>query len=173
MEYITAVAGTPDNSTKNKPWPLELGITSPNMKIRIRMVLGVPPPFLGPVALFPPPLDPSFLSPAGGSQFLPAAAPYVTPAQISGALKLRQVHCRWMTWKHGRENKIISFHMGGDKSLFDLLITAFIPQQTSPRIIFFPIPFLFNSAIYSNWTKTSNPQINRLLLERLIHRDNR
>lgn len=104
---------TPDNSTKNTPCPLELGTTLPSMKIHIRTVLGVPPPFLALVALFLPPLDPSFLSPVGGPQFLPAAAPYVTPVQTSGALKLRQVHCQWMTWKHGRENKIISFRMEG------------------------------------------------------------
>lgn len=85
------------NSTKNTPHPLELGITLPSMKIHIRIVLGVLPPFLALVALFLPPLDPSFLSPVGGSQFLPAAAPYVTPVQISGAPKLMQVHCQWMT----------------------------------------------------------------------------
>lgn len=94
---LFCLAETPHNSTKITPCPLELGITLPSRKIHIRMVLGAPPPFLALVALFLPPLDPSFLSPAGGSQFLPAAAPDGAPEQISGAPKLRQVHCQWMT----------------------------------------------------------------------------
>lgn len=84
----------PGNRAKKIPCPLELGSTLPSKKIHIRMVLEVPPPFLALVALFLPLLDPSFLSLVGGPQFLPAAAPCVTPVQISRALKLSQVHCQ-------------------------------------------------------------------------------
>lgn len=94
---LICLVETPDNCTWNRPRPLELGITLPSRKIHIRTVLGVPPPFLALVVWFLPPPGPSFLSPVGGSQFLPAAAPDAPPEQISGALKLRQVHCQWMT----------------------------------------------------------------------------
>lgn len=41
-------------------------------------------------------------APACGSRSPPAAAPSAAPAQTSGGLRPRRVHCQWKTWRKGR-----------------------------------------------------------------------
>lgn len=95
---------TEDTAEKS---PREL--TGPSKRSRRRRGLATHPPSLGQGALcfllhF---LHcPSSPAPACGSQFQPTAAPSAAPAQTSGGLRLRRVHCQWKTWRKRRSPQV-------------------------------------------------------------------
>lgn len=79
-------------------------LTGPSRRSRRRRGLVARPPSLarGAWCCLPRPLPcrPS-PAPACGSRSRPAAAPSAAPAQTSGGLRPRRVHCQWKTWRKG------------------------------------------------------------------------
>lgn len=79
-------------------------LTGPSRRSRTRKGLVTHPPSPGRAAwsfLLHPLLCRSSPAPACGSRSRPAAAPSAAPAQTSGGLRPRRVHCQWKTWRKG------------------------------------------------------------------------